>query len=68
MADVANTVSELGLFAVQLHGDESQAYVNELKQSLPESVEDLEAYGVACGAEARYQITGKQRDSSPTRY
>ena len=50
VADVAHTVSELGLFAVQLHGDESQTYVNELKQSLPESVEVWKAYGVASGA------------------
>jgi indole-3-glycerol phosphate synthase/phosphoribosylanthranilate isomerase len=52
VADVAHTVSELGLFAVQLHGDESQAYVDELKQSLPESVEIWKAYGVSCDAES----------------
>jgi len=51
VADVANTVSELGLFAVQLHGDESQAFVDELKQSLPENVEIWKAYGVACSTE-----------------
>ena len=45
---VAKTVSELGLFAVQLHGNETQAFVDELKQSLPESVEIWKAYGVAC--------------------
>ena len=51
VTDVAKTVSELGLFAVQLHGDESQAFVDELKQSLPEHVEIWKAYGVACSAE-----------------
>lgn len=51
VTDVAKTVSELGLFAVQLHGDESQAFVDELKQSLPEHVEIWKAYGVASGAE-----------------
>ncbi|MFA0544218.1 bifunctional indole-3-glycerol phosphate synthase/phosphoribosylanthranilate isomerase, partial [Vibrio sp. 10N.222.52.B7] len=51
VADVTKTVSELGLFAVQLHGDESQAFVDELKQSLPERVEIWKAYGVASGAE-----------------
>ena len=48
VTNVAKTVSELGLFAVQLHGDETQAFVDELKQSLPESVEIWKAYGVAC--------------------
>ncbi|ELV8729031.1 bifunctional indole-3-glycerol-phosphate synthase TrpC/phosphoribosylanthranilate isomerase TrpF [Vibrio fluvialis] len=43
---IADTVTELGLFAVQLHGDEDQAYIDALKAALPESVEIWKAYGV----------------------
>lgn len=37
----------LGLFAVQLHGDESKAYVQELRSKLPENIEvwDLAGFG-----------------------
>ncbi len=44
--EVADTAVQLGLFAVQLHGDESQAFINELRSALPEQVEIWKAYGV----------------------
>ncbi|KQH85613.1 indole-3-glycerol phosphate synthase [Vibrio furnissii] len=43
---IAHAVEELGLFAVQLHGDEDQADIDALKARLPESVEIWKAYGV----------------------
>lgn len=47
---VLDTVSELGLFAVQLHGNEDQDYINQLKASLPEQVEIWKVYGVSQSA------------------
>ena len=43
---VASVVTSLGLKAVQLHGQEDQAYVNQLKAELPAAVEIWKAYGV----------------------
>lgn len=43
---VVETALELNLAAVQLHGDEDQAFINELKTRLPEQVEIWKAYGV----------------------
>ena len=43
---VAQTAKTLGLFAVQLHGDETQEYVNALKEQLPAGTEIWKAYGV----------------------
>lgn len=43
---ILKTVSELGLKAVQLHGQEDQQFVDDLKAQLPESVEIWKAYGV----------------------
>jgi indole-3-glycerol phosphate synthase/phosphoribosylanthranilate isomerase len=43
---VASMVTSLGLKAVQLHGQEDQAYVNQLKAKLPACVEIWKAYGV----------------------
>ncbi|MGO2320312.1 MAG: bifunctional indole-3-glycerol-phosphate synthase TrpC/phosphoribosylanthranilate isomerase TrpF [Vibrio toranzoniae] len=69
VTDVAKTVSELGLFAVQLHGDESQAYADELKQSLPENVEIWKAYGVACGdASGTKSVLPELLESNVTRH
>jgi indole-3-glycerol phosphate synthase/phosphoribosylanthranilate isomerase len=45
-SSVINAVKELGLYGVQLHGDESQQYVTELAGQLPEHVEIWKAYGV----------------------
>ncbi|MEZ8823196.1 bifunctional indole-3-glycerol-phosphate synthase TrpC/phosphoribosylanthranilate isomerase TrpF [Vibrio amylolyticus] len=45
--DITHTVLELGLKAVQLHGDEDQTYVDSLKEQLPKSVEIWKAYGVS---------------------
>ncbi|HAS3609881.1 TPA: bifunctional indole-3-glycerol-phosphate synthase TrpC/phosphoribosylanthranilate isomerase TrpF [Vibrio cholerae] len=46
-AQVADIATKLGLFAVQLHGEEDSAYVRELRAALPESIEIWKAYGVA---------------------
>ncbi len=46
-AQVADIATKLGLFAVQLHGEEDSAYVSELRASLPESIEIWKAYGVS---------------------
>jgi indole-3-glycerol phosphate synthase/phosphoribosylanthranilate isomerase len=43
---ICQRVSELGLKAVQLHGQEDQAFVTELKSQLPDHVEVWKAYGV----------------------
>jgi indole-3-glycerol phosphate synthase/phosphoribosylanthranilate isomerase len=43
---VVTTANQLGLFAVQLHGTEDQAYVSNLRQQLPAGVEIWKAYGV----------------------
>ncbi|MEF1254833.1 bifunctional indole-3-glycerol-phosphate synthase TrpC/phosphoribosylanthranilate isomerase TrpF [Vibrio sp. M260112] len=44
---IVDTVCELGLAAVQLHGSEDQAFVNQLKSALPPQVEIWKAYGVS---------------------
>ena len=38
-SQVADAAKSLGLFAVQLHGEESEAYVQELREKLPVGVE-----------------------------
>lgn len=43
---IVETTNELGLAAVQLHGDEDQAFVDELRQKLDSEVEIWKAYGV----------------------
>ncbi|KHA61429.1 indole-3-glycerol phosphate synthase [Vibrio variabilis] len=43
---ICQRVSELGLKAVQLHGQEDQAFVTALKSQLPDHVEVWKAYGV----------------------
>lgn len=43
---VADTALELGLTAVQLHGDEDQNYVDSLKEKLGNQVNIWKAYGV----------------------
>ncbi|GAM59346.1 indole-3-glycerol phosphate synthase [Vibrio ishigakensis] len=44
--EVTNLANALELSAVQLHGDEDQAFVDDLKQNLDDSVEVWKAYGV----------------------
>ena len=44
---VISTARELGLYAVQLHGEEDQTYVSELRQHLPMNVQIWKAYGVS---------------------
>jgi indole-3-glycerol phosphate synthase/phosphoribosylanthranilate isomerase len=44
---VAETASTLGLYAVQLHGDEDQTYVDSLRAALPEQCKIWKAYGVS---------------------
>ncbi|NVD06874.1 bifunctional indole-3-glycerol-phosphate synthase TrpC/phosphoribosylanthranilate isomerase TrpF [Vibrio sp. JPW-9-11-11] len=44
---IVDTVNELGLAAVQLHGSEDQAYVDQLRSALPASIEIWKAYGVS---------------------
>lgn len=43
---VADTAAQLKLFAVQLHGDESQSYIDELRINLPEGCQIWKAKGV----------------------
>lgn len=45
-AQVADYASQLGLFAVQLHGNEDQAYVNQLRPLLPASCQIWKALSV----------------------
>ncbi|WP_394125709.1 bifunctional indole-3-glycerol-phosphate synthase TrpC/phosphoribosylanthranilate isomerase TrpF [Vibrio hepatarius] len=44
---ITETAEQLGLTGVQLHGDEDQAFVSELKTKLPQNVEIWKAYGVS---------------------
>ncbi|EEX92618.1 bifunctional indole-3-glycerol-phosphate synthase TrpC/phosphoribosylanthranilate isomerase TrpF [Vibrio orientalis] len=44
---ITETAEQLGLTGVQLHGDEDQAFVSELKSKLPEQIEIWKAYGVS---------------------
>ncbi|MEL7290683.1 MAG: bifunctional indole-3-glycerol-phosphate synthase TrpC/phosphoribosylanthranilate isomerase TrpF [Pseudomonadota bacterium] len=44
---IVETVEELGLSAVQLHGAEDQAYVEALREKLASTVEIWKAYGVS---------------------
>jgi len=44
--EVSETAKALGLYAVQLHGDEDQKFINELRTVLPEQTEIWKAYGV----------------------
>ncbi|KGY12150.1 indole-3-glycerol phosphate synthase [Vibrio tubiashii] len=46
-AQIIETVKELGLAAVQLHGSEDQEFVNTLRTALPAEVEIWKAYGVS---------------------
>lgn len=43
---IVETARELGLTAVQLHGDEDQAFVNALRDKLPQNCAIWKAYGV----------------------
>lgn len=45
-ADILSIALELGLSAVQLHGEESQQQVDELRSQLPNTIEIWKAYGV----------------------
>lgn len=45
--DVTTLAVELGLFAVQLHGDEDQAYIDDLRARLPATVQIWKALSVA---------------------
>lgn len=47
MDEVAQTAHQLGLAAVQLHGNESQAEVTQLRALLPKTVKIWKAYGVS---------------------
>ncbi|HEX4502333.1 MAG TPA: bifunctional indole-3-glycerol-phosphate synthase TrpC/phosphoribosylanthranilate isomerase TrpF [Scandinavium sp.] len=46
IADVAAKVESLALAAVQLHGNEDQAYIDELRAALPEKVQIWKALSV----------------------
>ncbi|PSW18360.1 bifunctional indole-3-glycerol-phosphate synthase TrpC/phosphoribosylanthranilate isomerase TrpF [Photobacterium sanctipauli] len=46
LSTVAETAKSLSLAAVQLHGDESPEYIQQLKQLLPASCEIWKAHGV----------------------
>ncbi|MHC5226032.1 bifunctional indole-3-glycerol-phosphate synthase TrpC/phosphoribosylanthranilate isomerase TrpF [Ignatzschineria sp. LJL83] len=43
---------KVGLFAVQLHGNEPQAFISELRQKLPENVKIIKAVNIQNGAES----------------
>ncbi|WCE28513.1 bifunctional indole-3-glycerol-phosphate synthase TrpC/phosphoribosylanthranilate isomerase TrpF [Vibrio sp. SCSIO 43137] len=44
---VNDTATTLGLAAVQLHGDEDQGFINQLREILPHSCQIWKAYGVS---------------------
>lgn len=47
LQDVADTAQALGLAAVQLHGNEDQAYISTLREALPDNVAIWKALSVA---------------------
>lgn len=51
-ATIAKTVDALGLAAVQLHGDEDTAYIEELRPLLPAGCQIWKAVGVSLGMES----------------
>lgn len=52
-SDIVQTAQALKLVAVQLHGDEDQAYIDDLRAALPASVEIWKALSVANALPAR---------------
>ncbi len=52
-AQVADLAHQLGLFAVQLHGDEDPAYVAELRRLLPPEVQIWKAFSITDHLPAR---------------
>lgn len=60
IADVSATAAELGLTAVQLHGNEDQSYVDALRDLLPAQVQIWKALSVSETLPARdYQHVDK---------
>lgn len=60
ITDVRETAAALGLTAVQLHGSEDQAYVDALRDALPEQVQIWKALSVSETLPARdYQHVDK---------
>ncbi len=55
IAEVVEIAAKLGLSAVQLHGDEDQAYIDQLKPQLNDGVEIWKAYGVTDRAPTRLE-------------
>lgn len=53
IAEVCQTAVALSLFAVQLHGDENQAYLNALREALPRNVQIWKALRVSDALPAR---------------
>ncbi|EHA1066649.1 bifunctional indole-3-glycerol-phosphate synthase TrpC/phosphoribosylanthranilate isomerase TrpF [Aeromonas hydrophila] len=51
-ATIVKTVEALGLAAVQLHGDEDAAYIEELRPLLPTGCQIWKAVGVSLGKES----------------
>ncbi|MBK0031562.1 bifunctional indole-3-glycerol-phosphate synthase TrpC/phosphoribosylanthranilate isomerase TrpF [Erwinia sp. S43] len=46
VSDVVTTAGELGLAAVQLHGDEDRQYVSQLRDALPAEVQIWKAFSI----------------------
>lgn len=60
IADVCDKATRMGLFAVQLHGHEDQAYVDALRAALPEQIQIWKALSVGETLPARdYQFVDK---------
>lgn len=53
VAEVAHTAQTLNLMAVQLHGDEDQAYIDTLREALPSGVQIWKALSVKDSIPAR---------------
>lgn len=53
VSDVAERAAALSLHAVQLHGEEDQAYIDDLRAALPSAVEIWKALSVAASLPAR---------------
>lgn len=47
ISNIIDTAKHLPLFAIQLHGNESQTYINALRQKLPKVMQIWKAYGIS---------------------
>ncbi|AEO08077.1 bifunctional indole-3-glycerol-phosphate synthase TrpC/phosphoribosylanthranilate isomerase TrpF [Buchnera aphidicola] len=45
---ISHIAQELSLYAIQLHGDENQEYINMLRKTLPKTIKIWKAFSITC--------------------